>query len=92
MLQVIIKFTYLAAQKISNMKTTLTIHNISTKSARYLLSVTTNDFLNPNYKSIQVFISKDEARDLMNNHKKQIRPYYSEQGLCRAFIILTEKK
>ena len=77
------------------MKTTLTIHNLPMKNSRYLLSIHSVDsyeIFSPNYKSIQVFISENEAREIMSNNKTIHLPKFSETGFSRTFQVLTKYK
>lgn len=77
------------------MKTTLTIHNLPMKNSRYLLSIHSTDgyeTFSPNYKSIQVFISENEAREIMSNNKTIHLPKFSETGFSRTFQVLTKYK
>jgi hypothetical protein len=77
------------------MKTTLTIHNTYLKSSKYLLSIHSTDsyeIFSPNYKSIQVFISESEAREIMNSNKRIRCERLSETGFSRTYQILTKFK
>lgn len=77
------------------MKTTLTIHNVKLTGSKYLLSVNSTDsyeIFSANYKSIQVFISESEAREIMNTNKKIRCPRFSETGFSRTYEILTKYK
>ena len=77
------------------MKTTLTIHNLLNKNSKYLLSIHSTDsyeIFSPNYKSIQVFISESEAREIMNSNKRIRCERLSETGFSRTYQILTKFK
>jgi hypothetical protein len=85
--------SYLAASKNSNMKTKLTIFNTYIKSCRYLLSVhaiDTNSVLSPNYQPIQVYISKEEAKELFS--KNVLIANTKETAFYRSFDVTTNKK
>jgi hypothetical protein len=68
------------------MKAILTINSTIIESAKYLLSVYPQEFLNSDSKPIQVFINREEAKSLFRRNSVSYLPNYRNR-VSRSFTI-----